>query len=413
MVTVPDVSDWSRRTTPTVPRRLPIDIPQTPGEITADWLTDVVRSSGLVTGARVVGFEVGSPGSGVGFTGQTLRVGLTWDTVEDDAPAAVLVKFPSENVGNRGLAEAEGGYDREFDFYERFAHLVPIRVPRLLHAVRDPGPSTVARKRRERLIDGLPAPVAKLIGRHARNLIRATHRRYALVLEYVPDSRVTTAQALPPPADLAEILETLARLHAHFWRHPVLADPAVVEWSMVTQMPNVMHGLYRAWRDEVVERRPDLFTERFMVHADWFGDNIARLVTHLDEPLALRHGDSRTDNMLFTETGMVLIDFGVSGSGRPAGDVAYLLSESIPPGPDARETFLASCREYHVQLVAAGVDDHPLDVFLVDCEVVLAVQAYRTVLIEAAYEADYEGESLAEIWGPRIGAQLAEVPPEI
>jgi len=396
-----------------VSKRLAVDIPQTPGEVTADWLTDVVRSSGLVTSARVSDFEVGSPGSGVGFTGQTLRVGLTWDEVEDDAPDAVLVKFPSDNAGNRGLVEAEGGYDREFDFYERLAHLVPVRVPRLIHAVRDPGPSAASRKRRERLVDGLPTPVLRFIGRHARQMVRASHRRYALVLEYVPEARVTTAQTLPPAADLAEILHTLARLHAHFWRHPMLADPAVIEWSMVSQMPNVMHGLYRAWRDEVVARRPDLFTERFMHHADWFGDNIGRLVAHLDEPLALRHGDSRTDNMLFTDGGMVLIDFGVSGSGRPAGDVAYLLSESIPPGPEARETFLAACRDYHAELVAAGVDDHPLEAFLVDCEVVLAVQAYRAVLIEATYEADYDGESLAELWAPRIVSLLAEEPPVI
>ncbi|MDG1463868.1 MAG: hypothetical protein P8Q20_02120, partial [Acidimicrobiales bacterium] len=88
-------------------------------------------------------------------------------------------------------------------------------------------------------------------------------------------------------------------------------------------------------------------------------------------------------------------------------------SESIPPGPEARKAFLAGCRDYHAELVAAGVDDHPLDAFLVDCEVVLAVQAYRAVLMEATYEADYDGESLAEIWGPRIGALLAEEPPEI
>ena len=192
-----------------------------------------------------------------------------------------------------------------------------------------------------------------------------------------------------------------------------MADPAVIGWSMVSQMPNVMNGLYRAWRDEVVVRRPDLFTKRFMHHADWFSDNIERLAAHLDEPLALRHGDSRTDNMLFTDTGLVLIDFGVSGSGRPAGDVAYLLSESIPPGPDAREIFLVACGDYHAHLLGIGVDDHPLDAFLVDCEVVLALQAYRAVLIEATYEADYDGESLAELWAPRIAALLAEEPPEI
>ena len=333
---------------------------------------------------------------------------LDWNSDELDAPDVVLVKFPTDNVGNRGLAEAEGGYDREFDFYERLSADFPVRVPRLIHAARDPGPSLAARRRRERFVDGLPRPVVKFIGRHARKLVRATRRRYALVLEYIPDARITTAQDLPPAEDLSAILRALGRMHAHYWRYPGLADDSIVEWSMVTQMPNVMHGLYRAWRDEVVEREPEVFTDGFMRHADWFGDHIVGLVDHLNEPLSIRHGDCRTDNMLFTDTGLVMVDFGVSGSGRPAGDVAYLLSETIPPGPGARATFLRLCREYHDGLVAAGVTDHPLDEFLNDCDIVLAVQAYRVVLIEAAYEADYDGESLAHLWGPRLRPLLAD-----
>ena len=391
-----------------MPRRLPIRIPQSVEEIDAAWLTHAIRSAGLIDAANVVGFRAGSPGSGVGFQGQTIRVSLDWDTEEPDAPDAVLVKFPTDNAGNRGLAEAEGSYDREFDFYERLSGDFPIRVPRLIHAVRDPGPSPAARRRREGLVDGLPAPVVKFIGRHARKLVRPSKRRYALVMEYIPDARITTAADLPPAEDLSAILRTLAEMHAHFWGDSRLADDSVFEWSMVTQMPNVMHGLYRAWRDEVVEREPGVFTDELMRHADWVGDHIVDLAAHLNEPLSIRHGDCRTDNMLFTDDGLVMIDFGAAGSGRPAGDVAYLLSEAIPPGPGARATFLRLCREYHDRLVAAGVTDHPLDEFLNDCDIVLAVQAYRVVLIEAAFEADYEGESLSHLWGPRVRSLLAD-----
>ena len=391
-----------------MPRRLPIRIPQSVEEIDAAWLTHAIRSAGLVEAANVVGFRAGSPGSGVGFQGQTIRISLDWDIEESDAPDAVLVKFPTDNVGNRGLAEAEGSYDREFDFYERLSGDFPIRVPRLIHAVRDPGPSPAARRRREGLVDGLPAPVVKFIGRHARKLVRPSKRRYALVMEYIPDARITTAADLPPAEDLSAILRTLAEMHAHFWGDSRLADDSVFEWSMVTQMPNVMHGLYRAWRDEVVEREPGVFTDELMRHADWVGDHIVDLAAHLNEPLSIRHGDCRTDNMLFTDDGLVMIDFGVAGSGRPAGDVAYLLSETIPPGPGARATFLRLCREYHDHLVATGVTDHPLDEFLNDCDIVLAVQAYRVVLIEAAFEADYEGESLSHLWGPRVRSLLAD-----
>jgi thiamine kinase-like enzyme len=257
-------------------------------------------------------------------------------------------------------------------------------------------------------VDGLPAPVVKFIGRHARKLVRPSKRRYALVMEYIPDARITTAMDFPPAEDLSTILGTLAEMHSHFWGDPRLADDSLVEWSMVTQMPNVMQGLYRAWRDDVVEREPGVFTDELMRHADWVGDHIVALVAHLNQPLSIRHGDCRTDNMLFTDAGLVMIDFGITGSGRPAGDVAYLLSESIPPGPEARATFLRLCREYHDRLVAAGVVDHPLDEFLNDCDIVLAVQAYRVVLIEAAFEADYEGESLAHLWGPRVRSLLAD-----
>lgn len=391
-----------------MPRRLPIRIPQSVEEIDAAWLTHAIRSAGLIDAANVVGFRAGSPGSGVGFQGQTIRISLDWDIEESNAPDAVLVKFPTDNVGNRGLAEAEGSYDREFDFYERLSGDFPIRVPRLIHAVRDPGPSPAARRRREGLVDGLPAPVVKFIGRHARKLVRPSKRRYALVMEYIPDARITTAADLPPAEDLSAILRTLAEMHAHFWGDSRLADDSVFEWSMVSQMPNVMHGLYRAWRDEVVEREPGVFTDELMRHADWVGDHIVDLVAYLNEPLSIRHGDCRTDNMLFTDDGLVMIDFGVVGSGRPAGDVAYLLSETIPPGPGARATFLRLCREYHDCLVATGVTDHPLDEFLNDCDIVLAVQAYRVVLIEAAFEADYEGESLAHLWGPRVRSLLAD-----
>ena len=391
-----------------MPRRLPIRIPQSVEEIDAAWLTHAIRSAGLIEAANVVGFRAGSPGSGVGFQGQTIRISLDWDIEESDAPDAVLVKFPTDNVGNRGLAEAEGSYDREFDFYERLSGDFPIRVPRLIHAVRDPGPSPAARRRREGLVDGLPAPVVKFIGRHARKLVRPSKRRYALVMEYIPDARITTAADLPPAEDLSAILRTLAEMHAHFWGDSRLADDSVFEWSMVTQMPNVMHGLYRAWRDEVVEREPGVFTDELMRHADWVGDHIVDLAAHLNEPLSIRHGDCRTDNMLFTDDGLVMIDFGAAGSGRPAGDVAYLLSEAIPPGPGARATFLRLCREYHDHLVATGVTDHPLDEFLNDCDIVLAVQAYRVVLIEAAFEADYEGESLSHLWGPRVRSLLAD-----
>ena len=128
-------------------RRLGFPIPQTAQELSSDWFTDALRNAGAVESARVTSFALSAPSSGEGFTGQTFRVDLDWDRLEEGAPAAVLLKFPSADSGNRGLVEKDGAYDRELDFYERFAADFPVRVPKLYLSVRDPGPEPGGRRR--------------------------------------------------------------------------------------------------------------------------------------------------------------------------------------------------------------------------------------------------------------------------
>ena len=394
-------------------RRLAVPVPQAVADLSADWLTDALHQSGAVHSARVTSFTTGTPGSGRGFTGQTFRVALEWDRPEEGAPATVLLKVPSADPGNRGLVEKDGAYDRELDFYERFSADFPVRVPRLYHSLRDPGPGPAARLRINRLIDRLPESALRFVGRHARRLVRPSGRRYLLLTEYIPGARTTTMEDYPPEGDLQEILSALARIHARWWRHPDLSDEEVVSWPTVTQTPRLMHGLYRARRSEVAERWPHLFTPELIGLTDWFGDHIEDLIDFINEPLALLRGDTRTDNMLFCDDGLVMVDFGNLGSGRPAFDVATLLSSTLVPGADAPSRLDQLVGDYHQALVDEGVVDHSLAQFRNDLDVCLILHAYLLVLTAGHYEADYSGASLAEIWASRILGLLPEEVPTI
>ncbi len=42
---------------------------------------------------------------------------------------------------------------------------------------------------------------------------------------------------------------------------------------------------------------------------DWFSDNVVDAIGFLNEKLTLLRGDTRTDNMLFTNDGLVMVDF--------------------------------------------------------------------------------------------------------
>jgi len=396
-----------------VPRRLPVEIPQSPDAITDAWLTGVLRPSCGLTGSTVVGHSCHAPEAGVGFSSNAIRVDLTWDAAAgEDPPRRVLVKVPTTNRSNRGLVESEGGYDREYQFYERFADDFPVRIPRRLYAAQDPGRSWRSMARQFRFANTVPGFAARFIGRYSRTFARPTRRRVVMVLEYVDNARLTPLDATPTESDLVEVLAAQARIHAAHWRSPLLRDDEPFGWRTGTQVPNILQGTYAVFRDRVVAERSHLLTPDVMALADWIDANLVAAVDHLDEPLALLHGDARSDNMLFDDNGLVMIDFGLISSGRPGWDVGYLLSGTLADGPEVaaqRDRLIAG---YHTRLVAAGVTDHSLAQLRNDVDVTVLWMLHRMILTAAVFEGSGYGEvDLSDLWLAKIRALLPGSPP--
>ena len=384
-------------------RKLKKFIPQTEEEMTVEWLTECFRESGIANNANVISFSSKEPESGEGFSGLTLRVDLEWDNFEEGIPKTVLVKFPSTDSKNRALLERDGAYDREFDFYERFSDRFPVKVPKLFYSVRDPISDIESRRKLNKRIELLPNGAAKFLGGNARKFIRPSSRRYALITEFIEGARTTTTENLAPEKDLFEILDSLAIIHAHWWRHPLLDnDKEGVAWPVVTHTPKLMNGLYRGSRESVIERNPELFNPDMVRLTDWFSDNVVNAVSFLNEKMTLLRGDTRTDNMLFTNEGLVMVDFGSFSSGRPSCDVANLLSSCIEPSPNSFTVYQQLSDFYFESLVSNGVTEYSKAQHENDMQVCLALQAYLLVLAAAHYEADYGESSLVKIWSERL-----------
>ena len=384
-------------------RKLKKFIPQTEEEMTVEWLTECFRESGIANNANVISFSSKEPESGEGFSGLTLRVDLEWDNFEEGIPKTVLVKFPSTDSKNRALLERDGAYDREFDFYERFSDRFPVKVPKLFYSVRDPISDIESRRKLNKRIELLPNGAAKFLGGNARKFIRPSSRRYALITEFIEGARTTTTENLAPEKDLCEILESLAVIHAHWWRHPLLDDDKEgVAWPVVTHTPKLMNGLYRGSRESVVERNPEIFTPDMLRLTDWFSDNVVSAVSFLNEKMTLLRGDTRTDNMLFADGGLVMVDFGSFSSGRPSCDVANLLSSCIEPGSNSFSVYQQLSDFYFESLVSNGVTEYSRAQHENDMQVCMALQAYLLVLAAAHYEADYGESSLVKIWSERL-----------
>ena len=393
-------------------RKLKKFIPQTEEEMTVEWLTECFRESGIANNANVISFSSKEPESGEGFSGLTLRVDLEWDNFEEGIPKTVLVKFPSTDSKNRALLERDGAYDREFDFYERFSDRFPVKVPKLFYSVRDPISDIESRRKLNKRIELLPNSAAKFLGGNARKFIRPSSRRYALITEFIEGARTTTTENLAPEKDLCEILESLAVIHAHWWRHPLLDDDKEgVAWPVVTHTPKLMNGLYRGSRESVIERNPETFTPDMLRLTDWFSDNVVNAVSFLNEKMTLLRGDTRTDNMLFADGGLVMVDFGSFSSGRPSCDVANLLSSCIEPGSNSFSVYQQLSDFYFESLVSNGVTEYSRAQHENDMQVCMALQAYLLVLAAAHYEADYGESSLVKIWSERLTGLIPSTSP--
>jgi thiamine kinase-like enzyme len=163
-----------------------------------------------------------------------------------------------------------------------------------------------------------------------------------------------------------------------------------------------MNGLYRGSRDSVIEKNPELFSPDMIRLTDWFSDNVVDAVAFLNENMTLLRGDTRTDNMLFTAEGLVMVDFGSFSSGRPSCDAANLLSSCIEPDSNSLNIYQQLSDFYYDSLISNGVTDYSKAQHENDMQVCLALQAYLLVLAAAHYEADYGENSLVKIWSERL-----------
>ena len=90
--------------------------------MTRDWFRAVLADAGLLADADVAAVAT-EPVEG-GVIARMVRARLTY-AGPTKAPASVVVKFPSDDPGSRGLAVAMGMYELETLFYRDIAPLVP------------------------------------------------------------------------------------------------------------------------------------------------------------------------------------------------------------------------------------------------------------------------------------------------
>ncbi len=367
-----------------------------------------MRGAGALGADVSVATIVASPldEAGQGMTGDLVRVRLTYDG-PTEAPPTLVAKFATDDRQTRGMLESFDAYGREIHFYRGLAERVVCRTPRHLGSALDPGKARGPSPRVARMIDTLPDRVQLALTKDVGRYMKATKRRYALLIEDLGADTTVYNATKPPPIDhLPTVLAALAEMHAQFWdQHDLVGHPAL--GHLVTRTP----GLYQT---EIRNRSLVLARERW---SDWWTsehtdllldatDHLPADIESINQRLTLVHGDPRSDNLLFLSVDSVaLVDWALACFAHPGWDVSYLLSSSLEPADVGSMDGLVA--GYHEQLTGHGVDLPIADLESV-IDAGLRTQAVQEALSVRVLPAAYgEAGALHDLWMPRILAALA------
>lgn len=292
-------------------------LPVSLADLDEDWLVEQLASANGWAG--LASATIRQLPDGVGFLGDHASVSLRWSNgAADGAPASLIVKLPTSDPGGRAVGELLSVWWREHRFYGDLA---------------------------ERL--GVPVPTPRL------NLADPERGRYVLALDEVAhDTSVDqVVGATRRQAELA--VDTLAHLHG------AGADGVLgpVEWlpgidrAPVEHLQEAIVRALPAWRERFGDR-----LDRTVV--DGLGELAPRLAAFVSswtgDRLTLAHADFRLDNLLLTESGIVVVDWQTAMRTTGASDLAMFCATSLTV-EDRRAWEDELLDRYRAGLDAAGV----------------------------------------------------------
>jgi hypothetical protein len=297
-----------------------------PEQVTAPWLTDVLRRAGALGSGAVVSFDCDVVGTGQ--MADSVRLSPRYDTDEAGAPASVVGKFTAADATSRSTALAMRTSEVEVRFYQQVASTLRVRTPRCYHADVDPATA-----------------------------------EFVLILEDLAPARVGDQVAGCTIDEAALALTELAGLHAPRWADRRLEG---LDWlnRRTAESNDAGAALLPALFEGFASRYGDVLDESVLDVGRRLMAGIGAYLGHQPRPWTVQHADYRLDNLLFGTDGggapLAVVDWQTVVLGPGVADVSYFLGAG-PSVEDRRRYEEPLVREYHRALVAGGVAGYSFD----------------------------------------------------
>lgn len=325
-------------------------IPDGVQDITITWLTEALRTKGIIRQASVAAFDSRLMDDTQGATAQLARLSLAYDAQETNAPSSLVAKFSLTNPAQREQFRVNRFYEREVRFYEQLASRIDLRTPACYYS----------------------------------DIDLKTGQSVLLLEDFAGGRNIGKfGDCSAEEAELA--IGQIAKLHAAWWESPRVNK---MDWIRQDGGKYTQHqqNYQQCWAP-FLERVSHALPEPMLEIGPKFGQAVAKVARYLaGSPRTLTHGDYQPSNLFFFtaphgEPSLGVFDWQGIGLGRGVRDVARFLARNMPIEL-RRAHELAWLKMYHEILVDDGVEGYPFDTCLYDYRLstFLSLQAIVAVI---------------------------------
>lgn len=340
-------------------------VPMLVTDLTPEWLTSALSTSGALTSGTVTGVQAQIIGEGVGMVGQLARLTISYSSDATPLPPHMIAKLPSPYEANRAQMQMFRYYTREALFYREVGLRAGVRTPHCYWSAID----------------------------FENNLS-------ALLLEDLGHLEVSDQIAGMTPEHAERAIRAVASLHAKWWASPELDE---LEWMDYGNGPVTMQAVPLfdyAWPVFLSNGFEKLLSPEQIALGAAVNKHFGTLLNDFGgDPRTICHTDFRSENMFFGEPGsdedVVILDWQLTTRSGGPYDVAYLLAQSLTTA-DRRQHEDRLLALYHQCLVEGGVSitfDEVRDAYRIALMVCLIIPISVGGTLDMANE---RGRQLAE-----------------
>ncbi len=307
-------------------------------DISVEWLNLVFLEKKVIQAERITGFHAEAVEK-QGSTSMVYILTLSYDRAPDQAPNRIIAKLGLDNQAIKDAVNGLKGFQREVNFYEKFADDPGIPVPRCYASGYNPDDHS-----------------------------------FMLLLDYIDHTRATDI-GTGAVADIDLAVEHLAAFHGKWWNREhdlkgvYYENGSFILETLIKQVSDALDIMRDRHRDDVGQTVISIL-DLWLSHAHILAD-YAR-----EGPLTLCHSDFHRQQILSPITEgdpFCVLDWQSVSIDCGPSDLARLMIVGLLPEQRKKHEG-ALLKKYHALLLENGVADYSYENFMNDYRLGLAKQ---------------------------------------